>query len=260
MYEKRLHLIVGKLIDSNNEDTIMRIIDLLEEKKVSSATSLYEWSHKLGQEHISSLQLSDLINAWRESSVSCQSLVFGLRTAIETKRKITERIPQIELAWTGPYPPSHGQIRDIFAVMLEMFVSARKSILITGYSLSFSTIFPVAILDQLVAAKRRGCEIKMILHEDGKNYHRLTNNWPKTLPYPTLLRWVGSEEESLASLHAKLLIVDQKDMLITSANLTHHGLNSNIEVGIRVNGSGAKRFYDHFSALERAGIIQKVKR
>ena len=37
------------------------------------------------------------------------------------------------------------------------------------------------------------------------------------------------------NLHAKLYLFDDKSAIITSANLTHHGLNQNIEYGILVD-------------------------
>jgi phosphatidylserine/phosphatidylglycerophosphate/cardiolipin synthase-like enzyme len=40
----------------------------------------------------------------------------------------------------------------------------------------------------------------------------------------------------MASLHAKLVVTNQKDALITSANLTHHDREANLELGVRLQG------------------------
>jgi phosphatidylserine/phosphatidylglycerophosphate/cardiolipin synthase-like enzyme len=65
--------------------------------------------------------------------------------------------------------------------------------------------------------------------------------------------------DNMASLHAKVLLVDQYDLLVTSANLTYHGLSSNIEVGVRVKGNElAKQMAQHFTSLERSGILQRL--
>lgn len=98
----------------------------------------------------------------------------------------------------------------------------------------------------------------MALHDDGKNHRILKNAWPSNVSRPTLLKWIGNSEDAMASLHAKLLLVDRKDLLVTSANLTHHGLSSNIEVGVRVKGNMACQLANHFNSLERAGVLQRI--
>ncbi|MBN3525174.1 hypothetical protein JSQ80_15340 [Paenibacillus apiarius] len=54
-------------------------------------------------------------------------------------------------------------------------------------------------------------------------------------------------------------MVDRKEFLVTSANLTQHGLSSNIEVGVRIKGSIANQMENHFISLERAGILQRIE-
>ncbi|WP_418888875.1 phospholipase D-like domain-containing protein [Paenibacillus apiarius] len=56
-----------------------------------------------------------------------------------------------------------------------------------------------------------------------------------------------------------MLLVDRKEFLVTSANLTQHGLSSNIEVGVRIKGSIANQMENHFISLERAGILQRIE-
>ena len=38
----------------------------------------------------------------------------------------------------------------------------------------------------------------------------------------------------MAALHAKILMVDDVDVLISSANLSYHGMAGNIEIGTQV--------------------------
>lgn len=40
-------------------------------------------------------------------------------------------------------------------------------------------------------------------------------------------------------MHSKVLVVDGRDALVTSANFTHHGLNENVELGVRLKGTHA---------------------
>ena len=59
--------------------------------------------------------------------------------------------------------------------------------------------------------------------------------------FEKLLRYKGrflkiynykKQEDSMAALHAKVISVDQKKTLITSANLSYHGQQGNIELGM----------------------------
>ena len=42
-------------------------------------------------------------------------------------------------------------------------------------------------------------------------------------------------------LHAKVIVADRHDALVTSANLTHAGLLENLEMGLRIQGAMAVR-------------------
>jgi len=63
----------------------------------------------------------------------------------------------------------------------------------------------------------------------------------------------------LAKLHAKMVIVNRHDVLITSANLTGHGLGRNLEIGRRAYGKPAEDAADHFDELIKAGTFQPVE-
>lgn len=251
---------MSRIVDECQDQTLEQIIHLVESGVVNLNTTPYDWSRILGNRGISTPLLVDFVDSWQTSKLPNDGLAFGFRVALQAKRRIVQRAPEIELVWTGPYPPSSGFVRSTFAVMPEMLANAKRSILLVGYSLTSSTSYPAAIIEQLAVAKQRGCDVKLALHDDGHNYRRLRQAWPRHLPLPTLLRWVGNEEDTMASLHAKILLIDRKELFVTSANLTHHGLSSNIEVGVRIKGNVADQMANHFLSLERAGILQRIER
>ena len=54
----------------------------------------------------------------------------------------------------------------------------------------------------------------------------------------------------MAALHAKVISVDQKKTLITSANLSYHGQQGNIELGMLAESKKiAKQLDDVFTKL-----------
>jgi phosphatidylserine/phosphatidylglycerophosphate/cardiolipin synthase-like enzyme len=60
----------------------------------------------------------------------------------------------------------------------------------------------------------------------------------------------------MASLHAKVLTADSDRALITSANLTFHGFEVNVEIGVQITGDGAQRLEAAFKELmHRRGFI-----
>ena len=53
----------------------------------------------------------------------------------------------------------------------------------------------------------------------------------------------------MAKMHAKVLVADTRDALVTSANLTYHGFVGNVEMGVRIIGKPAKTVADVFERL-----------
>lgn len=56
-------------------------------------------------------------------------------------------------------------------------------------------------------------------------------------------------------MHAKVLLVDENDLLVTSANFTHHGHAVNVEYGLRLSGEPARRTAAFFRTIEEQGVL-----
>ena len=61
-----------------------------------------------------------------------------------------------------------------------------------------------------------------------------------------------------SSMHAKCLLVDGTDLLVTSPNFTFHGLHGNIEIGVRLTGPPASEARKIFSHLVENVIVEEV--
>jgi phosphatidylserine/phosphatidylglycerophosphate/cardiolipin synthase-like enzyme len=57
----------------------------------------------------------------------------------------------------------------------------------------------------------------------------------------------------MAKMHAKVLVADARDALVSSANLTRHGFERNVELGLRVTGKPAGAVSDIFERLLISG-------
>ena len=63
----------------------------------------------------------------------------------------------------------------------------------------------------------------------------------------------------MAALHAKVISVDKKDNLITSANLSYHGQEGNIELGLHiVSDDIAKQIDEVMTTLLFKKVFEEV--
>ena len=143
-------------------------------------------------------------------------------------------------------PPSFALKTKPTKVTVDaMLTNARKSILITGYSLSdyFSDL-----ADSIIRKSQEGVLVKFFVNdiESQNTFDRLCRHRGKFLRiynYP-------KQDDKMSALHAKVISVDQQKTLITSANLSYHGQEGNIELGVIIDsGKTAKQVDDLFTKL-----------
>ena len=64
----------------------------------------------------------------------------------------------------------------------------------------------------------------------------------------------------MAALHAKVISVDEQQTLITSANLSYHGQEGNIELGTLVDSKEiAKQVDDIFTYLVFTKVVKEIQ-
>ena len=143
-------------------------------------------------------------------------------------------------------PPSFALKTKPTKVTVDaMLTNARKSILITGYSLSdyFSDL-----VDCIIRKSQEGVLVKFFVNDIGSQntFDRLCRyrgRFLRIYNYP-------KQEDKMSALHAKVISVDQQKTLITSANLSYHGQEGNIELGVIIDsGKTAKQVDDLFTKL-----------
>ena len=135
-------------------------------------------------------------------------------------------------------------------VVEDMLVSTNKSILMTGYSISE---YINKYLDIIIQKSQSGVFVKLFI-----------NNINEQDKIDKLLQYNGkflkiynytNKEDKMSALHAKVLSVDGSKTLISSANLSYHGMSGNIELGCQVESARiAKDIDEIFKQL----IFQKV--
>ena len=152
-------------------------------------------------------------------------------------------------------PPSFALKTKPTKVTVDaMLVNARKSILITGYSLSD---YFCDLINCIIQKSQEGVLIKFFVNdiENQQTFDRLYRYRSKFLRiynYP-------KQKDKMSALHAKVISVDQQKTLITSANLSYHGQEGNIELGTLIESERtAKQVEDLFTKLLFKKIFVEV--
>ncbi|MBT4325978.1 MAG: hypothetical protein HOD60_03595 [Candidatus Nitrosopelagicus sp.] len=140
----------------------------------------------------------------------------------------------LEIVWTGPRNISAG-IRNTKPVIEEMLKSAKvdETVTIVDYMITSNA---ESIVDELKSCLNDGVKVDMILDNNSKNRMHLKKCFAeKSLTRPRIL--IRKEKESnFYKVHAKIIIIGNREMLLTSANLTELGTEVNFEMGLLVRG------------------------
>lgn len=129
-----------------------------------------------------------------------------------------------------------------------------REIILLGYELTDQEV-----LSLLVGAATNGAEVIMICDRERGSAKKVMESWPTDIRKPRImLDREGPDRSPYASMHAKCVLVDGIDLLITSANFTFHGMHGNIEIGVRLSGPPAAESRKIFSLLVETGSVVDV--
>jgi phosphatidylserine/phosphatidylglycerophosphate/cardiolipin synthase-like enzyme len=193
--------------------------------------------------------------------LSEDAVAVALRVGDELRQIENLKRPHIEIVWTGP--EAEGPlVRETRTVLTEMLEAAQGSgeVLVVGYSLTAAEGGAMrGVIELLSEAAKRQAVITMLLHRDeaGDNLRNLLAAWDVRASKPKVLTWRPPVTAGYRLLHAKALVVDRLEALVTSANLTYHGLEANIELGLRVRGPQAAAIAERFDHLIAAGEFEE---
>ena len=160
---------------------------------------------------------------------------------------------KVSLVVTAP-PLFSINARTTMNVMQSLIGNAERNILITGYSLSS---YFLELVDTIIQKSQRGVFVKFFV-----------NNLDKQPEFEKILRYKGrflkvynyrQEDDKMSALHAKVISVDQKQTLITSANLSYHGQQGNVEIGTLIESKQiAKQIENIFTKLLFSKVFEEV--
>lgn len=167
------------------------------------------------------------------SQQKCESIIELINEAITSNEA-----DKVSIVVTAP-PSFAINARTTMSVVQSMISGAERNIIITGYSLSsyFSDL-----VDIIIDKSQHGVSVKFFV-----------NDIDKQQGFDKLLRYKGrflnmynykQSDDKMSALHAKVLSVDGYSTLITSANLSYHGQQGNIELGTKIDSKTVAKQID----------------
>ena len=172
--------------------------------------------------------------------------------ALEVERAAVSASARAEFVLTLPAGQT-TTARRTSAVIAEMLASARDEVFALGYEISDEQV-----IGQLHEAARRA-RIVLICDRVRASGPALLRSWPTDRTTPTI--WqdrARSDAAVFASMHGKALLVDGRDLLVTSANFTFHGTRANVEFGIRQRDAVVIEAARVFRELLQSGLFERV--
>jgi len=193
---------------------------------------------------------------------------------IRADREARPRIEDVlELVTTGPEVTGIAN-RDTSVVVRELFANAHNSVLVAGYAVYQGQRVFQALADRMVELP--GLKVRMFLdiqrgHGDTTMTIELicrfaerfrSQQWPKDRPLPEVFfdpRSLETDPERRACLHAKCVVVDGKEVFVSSANFTEAAQQRNLEIGVLIHSAEmANRVTQYFDELLSKGLLAPV--
>ena len=235
------------VVDIVPEKVVQKLIDLLESDQQLTISKLNRLTGLTG------LPLEAVSNFVFHSETSRETLLIILETAVTIRTYLMENMDKCDLIWTGPiqFPiPA----RSTIAIIQEMLSSAQERITIVGYRIEE---YAEPIIRSLSSCSDKGIDVRLVIDKPETQVRVLKKHW-KAKTAPRIYTRQILESDPMASIHAKMVIIDAADLLITSANLTYHGLSSNLEIGVRVRGKIAYKAESLINELIRSKTLVAV--
>lgn len=202
--------------------------------------------------------LDSLIAAWEQSALP-GDVVAGILLGATHTRLQAQRDSNVELVWTGPTTPFVAT-RRTEQVLLDLIQHAKSELFIV----SFVAYDVPSVITALNAAIDRGVETRILVEASlimgGSLLVDPVATMRSCVPSALLYAWTDRPHPfTNGRVHAKVAVADDHTAFLTSANLTGHAFEKNMEAGILVTGGHVpSRLQAHLRALIETKVIHRV--
>jgi phosphatidylserine/phosphatidylglycerophosphate/cardiolipin synthase-like enzyme len=201
----------------------------------------------------------DMLNEAVRNNVPLIELRKYLDLAFIMAKQHKELEPRISPVWTGPNLDNALIRLSTYDTVKYLIDSAEQEVFIVGYSFSFREESVKELLKSVERAVERNCRVNIIINDVENNFKEIMRYWEKENYQLNVYHWIGSDLSDYTSLHAKLIIVDQRKLLLTSANFSYHGFHKNIETGVIIENHEISRdIWKQYHSLMKANQMKKA--
>lgn len=249
--KKLIEAIIELVSDSPPEKTEQLANSMKLLSGPQNAATLTSW----GANPRAKIALAKLVEAWRIGEIppaELAAMLIGASAAYHSAKGEQE----IELVWTGPSSKLVAT-RKTEQALLQVIDAAMSRLFIT----SFVAYDVAAIMNALRKAIDRGAEVSMLLESSDKHGGGVSvdaiGRMRAALPTARIYFWRdkrGSFEGG--KVHAKVAVCDESICFISSANLTGHAMEKNMEAGVLIRGGSVPtKLQNHLEALVTIKIL-----
>ena len=179
--------------------------------------------------------------------------LIGLLVSVYTSKSVEKT----ELVITAP-ASFRLKSRKIYKVVESMLDGAEHSITLTGYAVSE---YFTEMIDLIIEKSTKGVYTRLYVNDYDKQKNQLKKLIDYRSKFLRIFNYQRNAEDAMAALHAKTIVVDEKQLLVSSANLSYHGMQGNIEMGIRIESlEKAKQVEDLLKELVRMKTFIELRK
>lgn len=179
--------------------------------------------------------LETVLAIWQQSALS-GDVVAGILIGAAHARQQWQRDSSVELVWTGPTTPFVAT-RRTEQVLLDLIQHAKTELFIV----SFVAYDVPSVITAINSAIDRGVETRILVEasvtQGGSLLVDPVTTMRNSVPSAKLYVWTHRPHPfTNGRVHAKVAVADRNVAFLTSANLTGHALEKNMEAGVLITG------------------------
>ena len=215
---------IEKLVKEIPQNKIEEMIKYLKGKNPSNLNSLIVQDDlKLNSSQTKSLE--KILKQTEDGNL----LSVTIDTVLSQHKQNKNEISRLVMSWDF----QHKDADITHDTIHQMIERVKFKITIIGYFVYDMGDF----FEKLSDLSAKGIEITFILDKAEKWEAKIKKNWnkkslPKIFKINRDVMEEGYTKEQLNKIHSKIIIIDDSEILITSANLTIYAMEKNIETGI----------------------------
>lgn len=169
---------------------------------------------------------------------------------------LTKRTERADLVLTAPDSFRVKALRTK-ETLQKLIEDTEKGLIITGYSVSD---YFADMLDMIIRKSQQGVYVRLYVNDMEKQKAVLKKLMAYRSRFLQVYEYQKQEDDKMAALHAKMMVSDMQKSLVSSANLSYHGMQGNVEMGFLIDSQEkAKQIEEVMKEMVRMKVFCKIQ-